>query len=200
MNVYLVVVQGRPEGARIPLPMANFLIGRDPQCHLRPGSDLVSKMHCAVVQRKEGVFVRDMQSTNGTFVNNDRIQDEVPVKDGDLLKVGPLVFAIKIEAAVPGARKPRKDEEEEAVNWLLDYSAGTAKKVEDLGAKTTVFDARSPASSAQTPTDVPKAEAETKVDTTAAAPGEPPKKRLATAELASDLLEKMLNPQRKKKR
>lgn len=198
MKLRLVVVKGRPEGMEIPLPMPQFLIGRDPRCNLRPSSESVSKLHCAVVQRKEGVFVRDLKSTNGTFVNNDRIHGEVKVKDGDLIKVGPLVLAVKIQVSERDPVPPLGNEDDQAVSWLLDFSAGgSSDQKEELGTKTTIMDmSRAPkASSAENP----KAEGETKVDDSEKKPTEKPKARGATAEVASDLLDKLLSPTRKKK-
>src|SRR5262245_35683019 len=126
MKIGLVVVKGRPEGMEIPLPVPQFLIGRDPRCNLRPNSESISKLHCAILHKKDGVYVRDLKSTNGTFINNDRIFGEIKVKDGDLLHLGPLVLAFKIEegSMVTGPATPGSDDDK-AVSWLLDYSAGT---------------------------------------------------------------------------
>lgn len=197
MKLCLVVVKGRPEGMEIPLPMPQFLIGRDPRCNLRPSSDSVSKLHCAVLQRKEGVFVRDLKSSNGTFVNNDRIHGEVKVKDGDLIRVGPLVLAIKIQVAEGEAVSPSETEEDQAVSWLLDFSPGGTADHAELGTKTTIMDmSRAPKSS---PAESPKAEGETKLHDPEKKPTEKPKSRGATPELAGDILNKLLSPTRKKK-
>jgi pSer/pThr/pTyr-binding forkhead associated (FHA) protein len=202
MKVTLVVVQGRPEGAEIPIPLPLFLIGRDPQCHLRPASDLVSKLHCALVQRHDQVFVRDLKSTNGSFLNNDRIQGEVAVKDGDLLKIGPLVFAVKIQVPAEAVAKESGSDEDQAVTWLLDYAAGTGGSAEDIGGKTTIMESGGPAKSQPQPGEPiqDKNLPDTKVDeaTKVSEPEKP--KRAVTAELAGELLERMLSPQRKKKR
>ncbi len=200
MKVRLVVVKGRPEGMEIPLPMPQFLIGRDPRCNLRPGSESVSKLHCAILQRKEGVFVRDLKSTNGTFVNNDRISSEIQVKDGDLVKVGPLVLAIKIEATEPVAAQPgSNNEEDQAVSWLLDYGAGGGGT--EVGSKTTIMDMSGSSKVAAEEKAKAQAEADTKVENKTKKAAEETKKRSAsaTAEVASDLLEKLLSPTRKKK-
>jgi len=178
--------------------MPQFLIGRDPQCNLRPSSESVSKLHCAVVQRKEGVFVRDLKSTNGTFVNNDRIHGEVKVKDGDLIKVGPLVLAVKIQVAEADAVPPSGSEEDQAVSWLLDFNAGgSSDRKEDLGTKTTIMDMSGAPKSP--PAESPNAEGDTKPDAPEKKLTEKPKSRGATAEVAGDLLDKLLSPTRKKK-
>ena len=204
MKVRMVVVKGRPEGMEIPLPMPQFLIGRDPQCNLRPSSESVSKLHCAIQQRKDGVFVRDLKSTNGTFVNNDRIHEEVKVKDGDLLKVGPLVLAIKIEVTEGSAAMPSTgNEEDQAVSWLLDYSPGAACEKPDIGTKTTIMDMSGGAKPSSSDEQA-KAEADTKVDQPENQPDKKPdekaKSRGATPQVASDILEKLLSPTRKKRR
>lgn len=199
MKLSLVVVKGRPEGMEIPLPMPQFLIGRDPRCNLRPSSESVSKLHCAVVQRKEGVFVRDLKSTNGTFVNNDRIHGEVKVKDGDLIKVGPLVLAVKVAVAEGDPAPPSGTEEDQAVSWLLDFSAGTSpEQQQELGTKTTIMDMSGAHKAATAENQKAEAETETKSEGAEKAT-ERPKQRGATAEVASDLLDKLLSPTRKKK-
>lgn len=103
MKVSLVVAQGVHEGKAIPIPLAEFLIGRDPQCQLRPASQAISKQHCGVLTRGDQVFVKDFGSTNGTFVNGEPVTGEVEVKHNDLIKAGPLEFKLRIERPAPKA-------------------------------------------------------------------------------------------------
>jgi pSer/pThr/pTyr-binding forkhead associated (FHA) protein len=160
----------------------------------------VSKLHCAILHKKDGVFVRDLKSTNGTFINNDRIFGEIKVKDGDLLRIGPLVLALKIQEDAGAVMPPTAGtEEDQAVSWLLDYGAGGSVDQSDLGSKTTIMDL----SGAAKATEQEKAlqDADTKVEGVMAAKPlpDPPKTRTATPEVAGDLLEKLLTPVRKKK-
>lgn len=102
MKLSLVVLtSGKQEGKALPIGLPQFLIGRDPQCHLRPASAAISKRHCALLQRDGKVFVRDFDSTNGTFVNDQPVKGEVELHNDDKLKVGPLAFGVKIEATTP---------------------------------------------------------------------------------------------------
>ena len=65
MKLSLVVLtSGKSEGQEIPVPQAQFVIGRDPKCNLRPASPIISKRHCALLIRNGKVFVRDFDSTN----------------------------------------------------------------------------------------------------------------------------------------
>ena len=99
MKLSLVVAEGVHKGKAIPIPVAQFVIGRDEGCQLRPSSPAVSKRHCAVLVKGSQVFVQDFGSTNGTFVNDEPVSGEAEVKDGDKLVVGPLVFQIKFSAS-----------------------------------------------------------------------------------------------------
>jgi predicted component of type VI protein secretion system len=68
---------------------------------LRAASDTISKRHCAVIVRGSRAFVRDLRSTNGTFVNACRLGvEEKELKDGDQLRVGPLEFKVALRASV----------------------------------------------------------------------------------------------------
>jgi predicted component of type VI protein secretion system len=105
LKVQLVVTAAGPnQGRAIPLTSAKFMIGRDPDCQLRPASQAVSKKHCAIEVRDGKVFVADIGSTNGTVVRGDVITGEVEVQSGDALKVGPLEFRIEFTKVAP--KKP----------------------------------------------------------------------------------------------
>src|SRR5438105_4003689 len=102
MKLSLVVITpGKMEGKSIPVTLSQFLIGRDPQCQLRPASAMISKRHCAILIKGGKVFVRDFGSTNGTFVNDDPIKGERQIQNEDLLKVGPLLFRVALETSTP---------------------------------------------------------------------------------------------------
>jgi predicted component of type VI protein secretion system len=98
MKLSLVVMTpGKSTGQVIPINLAQFVIGRDPQCNLRPASALISKRHCALIIRGEKAFIRDFDSTNGTALNDQPIKDEIELQNKDRLKVGPLLFEVQLE-------------------------------------------------------------------------------------------------------
>src|SRR3954451_23134849 len=96
----LVMTAGKQEGKVLEIKLPQFLIGRDPQCNLRPASPMISKRHCAIIQRDGKAFIRDFGSTNGTYLNDERVEGESELKNEDQLKVGPILFAVKVEAEV----------------------------------------------------------------------------------------------------
>jgi predicted component of type VI protein secretion system len=102
MKLSLVVLTpGKMEGKAIPITLSQFLIGRDPQCQLRPASALISKRHCAVLVKGNRAFLRDFDSTNGTFVNEQPVRGERELRNDDRLKIGPLDFRVALEATLP---------------------------------------------------------------------------------------------------
>jgi pSer/pThr/pTyr-binding forkhead associated (FHA) protein len=107
MKVQLIVVRGKPEGKVIPLTGPKFKIGRGETCHLRPNSEQVSREHAEFTIEGDAVIVRDLGSRNGTLVNGKALTtDSCQLKDHDLVQVGPLTFAVSIQAAPVAASKP----------------------------------------------------------------------------------------------
>lgn len=94
MQVKLRIVSGKNAGREIGIRGASFVIGRGEGCDLRPVSETVSRRHCAVMTDADCAVVRDLGSSNGTFVNDMRIQGEHRFSPGDHLKVGPLHFEV----------------------------------------------------------------------------------------------------------
>ncbi|MCC6421183.1 MAG: FHA domain-containing protein [Gemmataceae bacterium] len=102
MKLNLVVLsEGKAKGQAIAITLPQFLIGRDPQCQLRPANPVISKRHCAILIKNGKAFIRDFGSTNGTFVNDEPVKGERQLHNEDTLKVGPLLFRVALEATPP---------------------------------------------------------------------------------------------------
>jgi predicted component of type VI protein secretion system len=108
MKISLVVLTaGKMMGKEIPITAAEFRIGKDPSCQLKPASG-VSDKHCAFLVKQGKLFLVDLGSSEGTFVNDNKISAEVELKLKDKVKVGPLLFEVKFEAptAKPAVAAP----------------------------------------------------------------------------------------------
>lgn len=103
LQVQLKVVGGKHDGRIISITSPKFLIGREQDCHLRPNSDLVSRHHCVMTVDNYTLRLRDLGSTNGTFVNGERMRGELQLKAGDLVAVGKLQFEIQLTEVQPEA-------------------------------------------------------------------------------------------------
>lgn len=191
MKAKLVVVQGKPEGMQIPLQGGQFVVGRDPKCNLRPASDLISKLHCVFLIDGEVLRLRDLKSTNGTFVNSQKLDGTIDLKDGDLVRVGPLVFAVQVEAAK--AAPPPQDDD--AMQWLMGGEGGDDKPVEP-SVGSTIMEMAIPSAVNQPTDEIIRSEHETLADapvkTEAPKKTEPAKAAPDTREAAAALLNKYM--------
>jgi pSer/pThr/pTyr-binding forkhead associated (FHA) protein len=97
MSVKMKVVQGKPHGSVLDFPEGEFVVGRGPECHLRPNSELISRQHCLLRIHGAHVHVRDLGSTNGTLVNGKLLVEELALVHGDTLQLGPLVLELVLE-------------------------------------------------------------------------------------------------------
>jgi anti-anti-sigma factor len=93
----LIVETGRARGRSIPIQGSRFVIGRDRVCHLRPSSPSVSRFHASIERNAERLWLRDLGSTNGTFLNGRPVEGEdVPLHDGDQIEIGPMRFTLAL--------------------------------------------------------------------------------------------------------
>lgn len=79
---------------RIPINAAPFQIGRRADVNLCLRSPMVSKVHAEIVVANGAIFVRDLASTNGTFVNGRRVEKDTPIGEGDVVQFSELVFRV----------------------------------------------------------------------------------------------------------
>lgn len=87
----LVVIRGGELGARADLAEVDLVIGRAPGCGFRLDDPGVSRQHCRIWRDGDRWRLRDLGSTNKTFVNGAPV-DEVELADGDRIGVGDTVF------------------------------------------------------------------------------------------------------------
>lgn len=100
LKAELKVIGGKHHGRVIPLTTRKFLVGREPDCHLRPNSESVSRHHCVFTLDDYTCHVRDLGSTNGTYVNGRRITGQVQLKSHDRVTIGKLTFEVIIHSNV----------------------------------------------------------------------------------------------------
>ena len=87
----------------IDLMLGATRIGRSPDADFQISHPTVSSFHCELVLRESGVTVRDLESTNGTFVNDRRIS-EAELHEGETLRLGDvelLVESTEVTVAIP---------------------------------------------------------------------------------------------------
>ncbi|MCA2977854.1 MAG: diguanylate cyclase [Myxococcaceae bacterium] len=88
----LVEIHGPELGKKFVIDADGLSIGRDEKNAIVVDMDNVSRRHALVSTREGRFFVKDLGSTNGTYLNDDEIHEERPLRSGDLVKVGGAIF------------------------------------------------------------------------------------------------------------
>jgi len=79
---------------RVPILNLPFSIGRQVGLDLTLGSSLASGRHAEIFEQGGRLMIRDQGSTNGTFLNRDRLTGEAPLEEGDIVHFATLEFRL----------------------------------------------------------------------------------------------------------
>jgi pSer/pThr/pTyr-binding forkhead associated (FHA) protein len=90
-DIQLVVVDGPLQGKEFEIA-GSAVIGRDPSSGLVLEDPEASRRHASVSPEADGVNVEDLGSTNGTYVNGNRLAAPVVLRPGDRVQVGTTVL------------------------------------------------------------------------------------------------------------
>jgi len=99
-SVRLVVARSPSldEGSAFPLNSAPVTVGRGGQNDLvLEGDEFASSRHVRIEVRGDGVWVQDLDSTNGTYVNGSRVAGAQRLDPGDILRVGETDLRVEEE-------------------------------------------------------------------------------------------------------
>lgn len=94
MQVTLHICEGKPQTVVVDKP--EFVIGRAEDCDLTLASPLVSRHHCVLTIQNGGVYIRDLESSNGTGLNNRVLSGTMPLHEGDTLWVAVTAIEVHI--------------------------------------------------------------------------------------------------------
>jgi diguanylate cyclase (GGDEF)-like protein len=87
----VVVIYGPDLGKRAALNQSDFEIGRSPKSDLPIDQESVSRHHARIVYSGGKYLICDLGSTNGTYVNDIRVE-QIELVDGDQLKIGQSIL------------------------------------------------------------------------------------------------------------
>jgi hypothetical protein len=106
MNYVLQVVRGRSATTTLKLADGVTSLGRHDDCGIRIKSSQVSRRHCEVFEAGGKLTVRDLGSSNGTFVNGKRVTGQQTLKAGDELTVGAVTLRVVTLGPAAGQDRP----------------------------------------------------------------------------------------------
>jgi EAL domain-containing protein (putative c-di-GMP-specific phosphodiesterase class I) len=94
---------------RFRVDASRFTVGRKPESSLCISSATVSREHAELTAIDQGLLLRDVGSTNGTYVNGTRVTEPCTVQHGDLLQFGQMVFRVVQQLTESGPQTIQDD-------------------------------------------------------------------------------------------
>lgn len=101
LEAKLVVVGGEAKQAEVRLKALPATIGRAREATLTLPHPLVSRKHCEIFEENGQLYVKDLDSLNGTYVNNQRIDGQQPLAPEQLLTLGNVTFRAVYQPVQP---------------------------------------------------------------------------------------------------
>jgi pSer/pThr/pTyr-binding forkhead associated (FHA) protein len=91
-----LLVQGRSDAKPRTVKLsASMTVGRAPECELRLDDTYASQQHARLFARNNSWFVEDLGSTNGTFVNDQKLVAPAMLQPGDKVRVGQTIVELR---------------------------------------------------------------------------------------------------------
>lgn len=87
-QAYLIVISGPHTGKMFKVDKDQATLGRSSRAELHVNDVGISRNHARIITYGEDVFVEDLQSANGTYLNGDRLLNRQQLKDGDKITLG----------------------------------------------------------------------------------------------------------------
>ncbi len=92
----LVMVAGGVQEFHLPHTGTPFHVGRSASSHIHIDASSVSRTHARIIPDGDSIYVQDLGSTNGTFINGERLgMEPEPVNVGDAIRFGDVVAQLR---------------------------------------------------------------------------------------------------------
>ena len=92
-NPTIVIQSGPNKGQQFQINRDNLIIGRQ-EGDVIIKDDTISRRHAEIIKNKGKYFIRDNNSTNGTYINNNRV-NQSPLSNGDIIRLGNIQMMFK---------------------------------------------------------------------------------------------------------
>jgi pSer/pThr/pTyr-binding forkhead associated (FHA) protein len=94
LKLTLKIVGGPSKGKMFTMDKTEIIIGRSKESSIQIPASKISKKHCRIWQEGDRLFVADMKSTNGTEVNGMKLEQDMPLRSGDRIKLPVVEFEV----------------------------------------------------------------------------------------------------------
>ena len=130
----LVVLSAGMTGRTQELKLEKTTIGRVEDNTFQIAEPSVSSHHCEVELKGNEVLVRDLNSTNGTFINGEKVTEKV-IKPGQILRLGQIEMRLETDAPAAPTKRP--------IDQTMVMQRGVSLTELEQGSRAGGFDTRS---------------------------------------------------------
>ncbi len=96
LEAVIAIYSGTSEGSEFTLSSNRTIVGRDPDADVRLDDVSVSRRHAAIIKSGGRYYLRDLESSNGTYLHGVLQSAEQPLADGDRFRVGSSDFVFRL--------------------------------------------------------------------------------------------------------
>jgi pSer/pThr/pTyr-binding forkhead associated (FHA) protein len=127
-EIFLYAEHGPGTGQLLPVRQGALVMGRSSSCDLRLPHASISRRHARLTRRGEQLFVEDLGSQNGTFIDDERLSAPRELQVGQRIHIGPAVLRLRVPGGSPVTQPARKRVRAESSGsrqpgWLLGAAA-----------------------------------------------------------------------------
>ena len=115
LNAKLIVVGGDAKRTEVSLKQLPATIGRGRDATITLPHSLVSRKHCELFENDNQLFVRDLNSLNGTYLNNEKVTEDTSILPGQLLTLGNVTFRADYAVQENSAKSSDADTQRENI-------------------------------------------------------------------------------------
>lgn len=106
--IAITVIQSGRVTHKLSLAKDRILVGRSAECDVHINHVGVSRSHAVIATRAAGVFVEDLESSNGTLVNGKRVKS-VQLRNGDVVEIGSVSLHVGFAESPRSSSAPNTD-------------------------------------------------------------------------------------------
>src|SRR5215471_8025703 len=107
-EIFLYAEHGPGTGQLLPVGEGALILGRSSSCDLRLPHASISRRHARLTRRGERLFLEDLGSQNGTFLDDERLAGPRELQVGQRIHIGPAVLRLRIPGATARTDRPRR--------------------------------------------------------------------------------------------
>lgn len=107
-EIFLYAEHGPGTGQLLPIAEGALILGRSSSCDLRLPHASISRRHARLTRRGERLFLEDLGSQNGTFLDDERLAGPRELQVGQRIHIGPAVLRLRVPGGSGGTERPRR--------------------------------------------------------------------------------------------